>query len=93
MNTHADVFSYAGDGIFTITEEDLREVLKAVHVAKVVEYGRLDKMMEFKEAMWDYKQSMLDAVVSDKLRDLVEKEMESDLWGALANYTMSSAKH
>ena len=43
--------------------------------------------------MWDYKQSMLDAVVSDELRDLVEKEMESDLWGALANYTMSSVKH
>jgi hypothetical protein len=92
MNTHADVFSYAGDGIFTITEEDLREVLKSLHVANVVEHGRLDKMMEFKEAMWDYKQSMLDAVASDELRDLVEKEMESDLWGALANYTMSSAK-
>lgn len=92
MNTHADVFSYAGDGIFTITEEDLREVLKALHVANVVEYGRLDKMMEFKEAMWDYKQSMLDAVVSDELRDLVEKEMEGDLWDALANYTLSAVK-
>lgn len=93
MNTHADVFSYMGDGIFTITEEDLHEVLKAVHVANVVEWGRLHKMMEFKEAAWDYKQSTLESVASDELRDLMEKEVESDLWGALANYTISSAKH
>lgn len=78
MNTHADVFSYAGDGIFTITEEDLREVLKAVHVAKVVEYGRLDKMMEFKEAMWDNKYQL--------------SQDESGNWVSTAEEVYTSAK-
>lgn len=76
------------DGSYAISADDALEVFKALHLAQAVRYSDIEKLKAFKEAMWSYKQSNLDAILSNEERELLENEMESDYWEALARHTM-----
>lgn len=93
MDIRPEVFTYNGDGTFTITEENLRKVFYKLHIAESVASSSLRKSDDYYQVLKEHKEWELSQVTNEEEREKLVEEMEYDAIEALADYSVDKLKN
>lgn len=93
MDIFTEAFTYNGDGIFTITEENLRKVFYKLHIAEAVASSWLRKSDDYYQALKEHEEWELSQVTNEEERDKLVEDMEYDAIEALADYSVDKLKN
>lgn len=93
MDIRPEVFTYNGNGTFTITEENLRKVFYMLHIAEAVASSSLRKHDDYYQALKEHKEWELSQVTDQAECEKLVEDMEYDAIEAHADYSVDKLKN